>query len=129
MLSPMTEVLQLLLPAMICAPLRTSGLTATTPGTSLSIARASSTVSVPAPPKPVKTPPRLMLPEKTWMTFWPRAAMRAWTWALAPLPMPTMAMTAPTPMMMPSMVRAGPQLVPAQRAEGDFEDDEVAHGQ
>ena len=101
----MIEVLQLLLPAMICAPLRTSGLTAATPGTSRSIARASSTVSVPAPPKPVWTPPRLMLPEKTRMTFWPRAAMRASTWALAPLPMPTMAMTAPTPMMMPSMVR------------------------
>ena len=40
------------------------------------------------------------------ITFWPSAAMRASTCALAPLPMPTMAMTAPTPMMMPSIVSA-----------------------
>src|SRR5205823_7755732 len=39
------------------------------------------------------------------MMFWPSAATWASTWALAPLPMLTMVMTAPTPMMMPSAVR------------------------
>src|SRR6266446_1828691 len=38
------------------------------------------------------------------MTFWPSAAMRAWTWALAPRPSATIVITAPTPIMMPSMV-------------------------
>ena len=32
-------------------------------------------------------------------------AMAAWTWALAPLPMLTIAITAATPMMMPRAVR------------------------
>src|ERR1041384_7503149 len=40
------------------------------------------------------------------MTFWPSAAMRACTCALAPLPMPTIAITAPTPIIIPSMVSA-----------------------
>src|SRR3989454_1148137 len=39
------------------------------------------------------------------MTFWPRLATCASTCALAPLPMPSMAMIVPTPMMMPSAVR------------------------
>src|SRR5213593_1809125 len=38
------------------------------------------------------------------MTFWPRLATCASTCARAPLPMPTMVITAPTPMMMPSAV-------------------------
>ncbi len=74
------------------------------PLTSLSMASPSSTVSVPAPPNPLNTPPRLALPEKTVMTFCPSAAMRACTCALAPRPSATMAMTAPTPMMIPSIV-------------------------
>ena len=59
---------------------------------------------VPAPPHPLRTPPAEKLPEKTRMTFCPRLAICASTCDFAPLPMPTMAMTAPTPMMMPSAV-------------------------
>src|SRR5438093_9048304 len=38
------------------------------------------------------------------ITFWPRLATCASTCARAPLPMPTIAITAPTPMMIPSAV-------------------------
>ena len=40
------------------------------------------------------------------MTFWPSAAILALTCSFAPLPIPTMAITAPTPMIIPSMVSA-----------------------
>src|SRR5436190_1458352 len=39
------------------------------------------------------------------MTFWPRLATWDSTCALAPLPMPTMAITAPTPMIIPRAVK------------------------
>src|SRR5512141_237242 len=42
----------------------------------------------------------------TWMRFCPKLAIWDSICDLAPLPMLTMAMTAPTPMMMPSMVRS-----------------------
>ena len=76
-----------------------------TPGTSRRIASASSIFNVPALPQPVRTPLAVMLPEKIRITFSPRLAICASTCAFAPLPMPTIAMTAPTPMMMPSTVR------------------------
>src|SRR5437899_7207758 len=46
----------------------------------------------------------VVLPEKIKITFSPRLAICASTCAVAPLPMPTMAITAPTPMMIPSAV-------------------------
>ena len=76
-----------------------------TPGTSRRIASASSIFSVPALPQPVRMPLEVTLPEKIRITFSPRLAICASTCALAPLPMLTIAMTAPTPMMMPSAVR------------------------
>ena len=54
--------------------------------------------------------------------------MLAWTWVLAPLPMPTMRDDRADADDDAQHGQRGPQLVPAQRAEGDFEDDEVAHG-
>ena len=68
------------------------------------MACASSTVSVGALPQPPRMPPLVKLPEKTVITFSPRLA----TWALdlfgrAGVRL-TAPMTAPTPMMMPSMV-------------------------
>src|SRR6202011_3899692 len=74
------------------------------PGTSRRIASASSIFNVPAPPQPVRMPLDVVLPEKIRITFCPRLAICASTWALAPLPIPTIAMTAATPMMMPSAV-------------------------
>jgi hypothetical protein len=50
-------------------------------------------------------PPSVKLPEKTVMTFWPRLATLSSTCLVAPVVMLTAAMTEPTPMMMPSMVR------------------------
>jgi len=69
------------------------------------MASASSTVRVPAPNAPLRAPPWLKLPEKTSRTFCPSAAIWDSTIDFAPLPMLTIAMTAPTPMMMPSAVR------------------------
>ena len=62
-------------------------------------------VSVDMLPQPPRMPPLVKLPGKIVMTFSPRLATWASTWALAPLPMLTIAITAPTPMMMPSAVR------------------------
>jgi hypothetical protein len=91
-------------PAATCVVETTSSLTLITPGTSRRIASASSIFNVPAPPQPVRIPLDVVLPEKIKITFSPRLAICASTWALAPLPIPTMAMTAPTPMMIPSAV-------------------------
>src|SRR6266516_4316946 len=82
----------------------TSSLTPITPGTSRRIASASSIFNVPAPPQPVRIPLEVVLPEKTKITFCPRLAICASTCAFAPLPIPTMAMTAPTPMLIPRAV-------------------------
>ena len=101
----MIWVFQLRPLASTCARSRTSGLTATALATSRRIPSASSIVSVEALPQPERIPPVVKLPGKTVMTFSPRLATWASTCALAPLPMLTIAMTAPTPMIMPSAVR------------------------
>src|ERR1051326_2005855 len=72
---------------------------------SFSIARASATVSVLAPPHPERTPAAVVAPGITITTFVPRLAICAWTEASAPWPTLTMAITAPTPITTPSMVR------------------------
>src|SRR5258708_35893802 len=73
--------------------------------TSRPMASASSMLRVPAPNAPLRAPPWLKLPGKIRSTFCPRLAIGASTGDLAPWRMLTMAMTAPTPMMMPSAVR------------------------
>src|SRR4051812_24483872 len=75
------------------------------------MACASSILRVPAPPQPVRMPLAVVLPEKIRMTFSPRLAICASTCAFAPLPMLTMAITAPTPMMIPSAVSADRSLL------------------
>src|SRR5215210_4669367 len=52
----------------------------------------------------IRIPPWLACPAKTVNTLAPRAAIRSCTAFWAPLPNATMVITAPTPMMMPSMV-------------------------
>src|SRR6266436_8085654 len=98
------RVNQFWFPAATCVVETTSSLTPITPGTSRRIASASSIFNVPAPPQPVRIPLEVVLPEKTKITFCPRLAICASTCAFAPLPIPTMAMTAPTPMMIPRAV-------------------------
>ena len=66
----------------------------------------SATVSVTAPPCPVLTPLTVIAPGKMMMTLVPKEAIWACTAAFAPSPMLTIAMTAPTPMMMPNIVKA-----------------------
>ena len=65
----------------------------------------SSTVRVGTDPEPKRIPPLVALPESTMSKLDPMEAICSWMRALAPEPMAIMAMTAPTPMMMPSMVR------------------------
>ena len=50
-------------------------------------------------------PPAVVLPESTMMRFEPRLWICSATRACAPDPTPTIAITAPTPMMMPSIVK------------------------
>ena len=57
-------------------------------------------------PLPRLTPPLVMLPGDMTIRFAPRLSICFNTTAWAPAPMATEAITAPTPMMMPSMVRA-----------------------
>src|SRR5207247_551380 len=98
------RVNQFWFPAATCVVETTSSLTPATPGHSRRIAAASSIFKVPAPPQPVRMPLEVVLPEKIRMTFCPRLAICASTCALAPLPIPTIAITAPTPMIIPSAV-------------------------
>ena len=70
------------------------------------MARASSSVSVSALPVPMRMPELVMLPERTMIMLLPMEAICCWMRACAPEPMATIAITAATPMMMPSMVSA-----------------------
>ncbi len=55
---------------------------------------------------PSRTPALFVLPDSTMIRFDPRLWICSATRAWAPEPTPTMAITALTPMMMPSIVRA-----------------------
>src|SRR5690349_1319632 len=59
----------------------------------------------------IRIPPKRACPAKTVNTFAPRAAMRSCTAFWAPEPRATMVITAPTPMMMPSMVSSDRSLL------------------
>ena len=69
------------------------------------IARASSIVRVGAPPKPDRSPPDVVLPGRTRRRLDPTEAIWAEIRSFAPAPMATMAITAATPMIIPSIVR------------------------
>src|SRR5262249_45364384 len=77
-------------------------------GISRLMASMSSTVSVLelVAPVPLRTPPTFCAPAPTKSRFVPTLAICSCTEACAPWPMLTMAITAETPMTMPSMVRA-----------------------
>ncbi len=78
------------------------------------MARASASTSVLTLPVPARTPPWTLLPGKTIKTLVPKLAICERIVDLAPSPMATMAITAPTPMMMPSMVRNARSLLRAR---------------
>ena len=85
------------------------------------MALASSWVRVATAPEPSRTPLLLMLPGRTMIRLLPML----WIWscmrAVAPAPTPTIAITAATPMMMPSMVSAERALIHLQRPQRDPE--------
>src|SRR5215216_1023578 len=107
-LTPVTEVFQFIFPATSCDRAFTFGVTIETLGTSRLIASRSSTVSVlvPVSPVPLRTPPTFCAPALTKSRLVPILSICACTEADAPWPMLTIAITAETPMMMPSIVRA-----------------------
>ena len=101
---PSTAVLQLVLPAITCAPVRRLGAAACTSGTSAAMASASSSVSDWPVCAPRRTPPAVRAPGSTSMTFEPRLFNCSSTRCCAPPPMAIIVITAATPMMMPSIV-------------------------
>src|ERR1041385_4416058 len=107
-LTPVTAVFQFILPATNCDLALTEGVTIETVGTSRLIASRSSTVSVcvPVSPVPLRTPPTFCAPALTNSRLVPMLSICACTEAEAPWPILTIAITAETPMMMPSIVRA-----------------------
>jgi hypothetical protein len=70
------------------------------------MAFASSTVNVGTVPDPNRNPPLVELPDKIMSIFDPMLAICSAMRAFAPEPTAIMAITAPTPMMIPNMVRA-----------------------
>src|SRR6185295_15421185 len=107
-LTPVTAVFQFMLPATSCDLAFTDGVTIETLGTSRLIASRSSTVSVfvPVSPVPLRTPPTFCAPALTKSRLVPMLSICACTEAEAPWPILTIAITAETPMMMPSIVKA-----------------------
>src|SRR5215216_2849812 len=89
---------------MIWAVPDTTGLTPLRPWTCWEIASASEAFSEVALPAPVRAPPDDELPGMMVKRLVPRPCSWLLTEALAPWPSATMAMTAATPMMMPSVV-------------------------
>ena len=102
---PVTLVVQFCSSVMIGAVVRSWGAAYWIDGTSRWIAARSSQVSVGNDPKPPCEPPAVVVPDITMSRFEPIAANDFSTIALAPSPIATIAITAPTPMMMPSVVR------------------------
>ena len=102
---PFTAVDQLRSSATIWAVACTRGATKRTSLTPSRMARMSSQVSVGSVPAPAFAPPDVFAPDDTMRTLVPIDENACSTRARAPSPIETMAITAPTPMMMPSAVR------------------------
>src|SRR5215813_3494017 len=107
-LTPVTPVFQFMLPATSCERAFTFGVTIETLGTSRLIASRSSTVNVlvPVSPVPLRTPPTFWAPALRKSRLVPMLSICACTEAEAPWPMLTIAITAATPMIIPSIVNA-----------------------
>ena len=103
---PPITVNQLVPPATTCALVDEYGAAAATSGTLATIAVTSSRESVVRAPLPRLTPPVVTLPGLMTMRLAPRLSICFRTTAWAPAPIATEAITAPTPMMIPSMVRS-----------------------
>ena len=103
---PCTWVLQLASPATTWASVRTPGATASTAGHSRLIASASSGLSVVMLPMPPRAPLAVIVPGITVRVLAPSERICACTAARAPWPIASVAITAATPITMPSTVSA-----------------------
>src|SRR5436190_14322193 len=101
---PCTLVDQFWLPAMTCERLLAPAAAYCTPGIAL-IMIASAGVIVVALPWPMRTPPLAKLPALTMIMLVPADLTRSSIAVRAPVPSATMVITAPTPMIIPSIVR------------------------
>ncbi len=101
---PLTSPLQFLLPLTICMVSRLPQPTSLSMGMRFLSSMPSDIVNVTAPPCPPRTPLVIIEPGNTMMTLVPMLATRLATAALAPSPILTIAITAPTPITIPSMV-------------------------
>src|SRR6185437_272776 len=101
---PVTRVYQFWLSETTCALVPAPGAASAMVGTSCSMALISSFTRVLVAPPPRRIPPLLTLPELMYSRLVPMDAIWFCTCCSAPCPRPTVAITAPTPMMMPSMV-------------------------
>ena len=101
----MTGPFQLRLPLTICITSRLAQPVSDNKGLRFFKSAASPTVNVTAPPCPPRTPLTVVEPGMMMITLVPMLATCACTAARAPCPILTIAITAPTPMTMPSMVR------------------------
>ena len=108
---PVTLVDQLRSSATTWAVAWTRGATKRTSGTSARMARRSSQVSVGNDPAPALAPPDVFAPDDTISTLVPIAENACSTRARAPSPIATIAITAATPMMMPSVVSSDRSLL------------------
>src|ERR1041384_4796058 len=91
-------------PPTTCAKVATTGDTPVSSVLSLLSAAASSSVRRVEVPAPWLTAPVVVAPGVITIRLVPRLLIRCWIWALAPWPIATITITAPTPMMMPSIV-------------------------
>ena len=99
---PTTAVVQFWFPKMALSDWVVTGATAAISEISVSMASASASLKSEAPeawPGPIR------LPAVTMSMLLPRLAICCLTWRVAPPPMVTMVITAPTPITMPRMVR------------------------
>src|SRR5207253_8576302 len=90
---------------MTWTPVSTCGDTLNTNRTCCTIAFASPSVRDFVPRAPVRRPLTLRPPASIQIMLSPMLRICSWTWLDAPSPTATLQITAPTPMMMPSMVR------------------------
>src|SRR5207302_11300744 len=102
---PTIVVNQLVPPATAWALVCDDGAAAATSGTSWAMASASASLSDVRVPVPRLTPPLLTAPGMTMTRLAPRLSICASTAACAPEPIAIEVITAPTPMMMPSIVK------------------------
>ncbi len=102
---------QLVFPNTTWAVPRTVGVARATAGQSAAIAFASSSDRVWTEPVPSRIPPLVTLPDRTMMMLLPMLRICSSIRAVAPDPTATIAITAATPMMIPSMVRADRSLL------------------